>query len=237
MATLGNNVKTAFFKGMEAVGKAGAGLVGTAQQRLKQMNVDARRGELRREIPAMALELWKEGVEMPERLNALVKELGELEEELAAMRAQPEPEKPEEAPKAEAEDAPGETAETAEGTEAAPQEEQCDQLKEELQKASQRAGEAVGSAMDAVGNFMEGAIKKVGEVVDAFQKKPEEAEAPAEDPDFVPEEAEAPAEESECAPEEAESPAEEPEFAPEETEPRAWEETAAQEDEGAGDNA
>ncbi len=236
MATLGNNVKTAFFKGMEAVGKAGAGLVGTAQQKLKQMNVDARRGELRREIPAMALELWKEGVEMPERLNALVKELGELEEELAAMRAQPEPEKPEEESKAETEEASDETAETAEGAEAAPQEEQCDQLKEELQKASQRAGEAVGSAMDAVGNFMEGAIKKVGEMVDTFQKKPEEAEPPVEEPDTAPEETGSPAEEPECVPGEAESPAEEPECAPEE-ETQAWEETAPQEDEGAGDNA
>lgn len=90
MATLGNNVKTAFLKGLEALGKTATSLTDAAQQKLSEMNLDTRRRELLAEIPKCVMQLWKEGVELPEPLTSLLTELSELEEKLAAMRPQPE---------------------------------------------------------------------------------------------------------------------------------------------------
>lgn len=90
MANLGNNVKTAFLKGLEALGKTASSLTGAAQQKLSEMNLETRRREVLAEIPKCVMQLWKDGVEMPEPLAELLTELTGLEEELAAMRPQPE---------------------------------------------------------------------------------------------------------------------------------------------------
>ena len=119
MANLGNNVKTAFLKGLEALGKTASSLSDAAQQKLSEMNLDTRRREVLSEIPKCVMQLWKDGVEMPEPLTALLNELSELEEKLAALRPQPEVKteeesKPEEPAEEAAEETVEETAETAE---------------------------------------------------------------------------------------------------------------------------
>ena len=90
MAILGNNVKTAFLKGLEALGKTATSLTDAAQHKLSELNLDTRRRELLAEIPKCVMQLWKEGVELPQPLQELLSELNELEEKLAAMRPQPE---------------------------------------------------------------------------------------------------------------------------------------------------
>lgn len=97
MAILGSNVKTVFLKGLEALGKTASSLSDAAQQKLSEMNLDTRRREILAEIPKCVMQLWKEGVELPEPLTDLLTELTELEEKLSAMRPQPEV-KAEEAP-------------------------------------------------------------------------------------------------------------------------------------------
>lgn len=115
MANLGNNVKTAFLKGLEALGKTASSLSDAAQQKLSEMNLDTRRREVLSEIPKCVMQLWKDGVEMPEPLTALLNELSELEEKLAALRPQPEVKTEEEAkPEEPAEEAAEETEEAAE---------------------------------------------------------------------------------------------------------------------------
>ena len=109
MANLSSNVKTAFLKGLQALGKTASTLTDAAQQKLSEMNLDTRRREVLTEIPKCVMQLWKNGVEMPEPLNTLLQELTELEEKLAALRPQPEA-KPEE-PVQEEEPAAEETAE------------------------------------------------------------------------------------------------------------------------------
>lgn len=122
MANLSSNVKTAFLKGLQALGKTASNLTDAAQQKLSEMNLDTRRREVLAEIPKCVMQLWKNGVEMPEPLNTLLQELTELEEKLAALRPQPEakPEEPvqEEEPAAE---------ETAEETAEEPCEEPCEE--------------------------------------------------------------------------------------------------------------
>ena len=90
MANLGNNVKTAFLKGLEALGKTASSLTDAAQQKLSEMNLETRRREVLAEIPKCVMQLWKDGAEMPEPLTALLTELTNLEEKLASMRPKPE---------------------------------------------------------------------------------------------------------------------------------------------------
>jgi len=124
MANLGNNVKTAFLKGLEALGKTASSLSDAAQQKLSEMNLDTRRREVLSEIPKCVMQLWKDGVEMPEPLTALLNELSELEEKLAALRPQPEVKTEEESkPEEPAEEA---AEETEEATEEAAEEPACD---------------------------------------------------------------------------------------------------------------
>lgn len=125
MANLGNNVKTAFLKGLEALGKTASSLSDAAQQKLSEMNLDTRRRELLSEIPKCVMQLWKDGAEMPEPLTALLSELTELEEKLAALRPQPEA-KPEEETPAE-ETAEEEVAEPAQETAEEPAEEPAEE--------------------------------------------------------------------------------------------------------------
>lgn len=122
MAILGNNVKTAFLKGLEALGKTASTLTDAAQQKLSEMNLDTRRREVLAEIPKCVMQLWKNGVEMPEPLNTLLQELTELEEKLAALRPKPEVKAEEPAPAEEAE----EEEVPAEATEEGPTEETPD---------------------------------------------------------------------------------------------------------------
>lgn len=110
MANLGSNVKTAFLKGLEALGKTASNLTDAAQQKLSEMNLDTRRREVLAEIPKCVMQLWKDGAELPEPLTELLNELSELDEKLAALRPQPaaKPAQPEEAAEEEAADEPAE---------------------------------------------------------------------------------------------------------------------------------
>lgn len=83
------NMKTVFLKGLEALGKGASSLTNAAQQKLNEMNLDTRRREILAEIPKCVMEMWKDGVELPDPLGALLSELNELEEQLAAMRPKP----------------------------------------------------------------------------------------------------------------------------------------------------
>jgi len=115
MANLGNSVKTAFLKGLEALGKTASNLTDAAQHKLNEMNLDNRRREVLLEIPKCVMQLWKEGVEMPEPLAALLTELTDVEQQLAVLRAQREAKNAKsEEPREEA--AADETADAAEET-------------------------------------------------------------------------------------------------------------------------
>lgn len=88
MATLGNNVKTAFLKGLEALGKSASNMASSAHHRLNEINLETRRRELLSEIPVRALDLWQQGEPMPAQLGDMLCELSELDEQLTVLRAQ-----------------------------------------------------------------------------------------------------------------------------------------------------
>lgn len=89
MASLSNEIKTFFLKGLEAIGDAAASVSASAKQKLDLMRLESRRDELRRELPAAALEMWKEGFELPQKLRELIEELNDLNAQLAAVKAKP----------------------------------------------------------------------------------------------------------------------------------------------------
>ena len=95
----GESVKTAFLKGIEAIGKGASTLAEGAQNKLNEINLETRRREILNEIPKCVQELYEQGIELPEKLTGLLGELSELDAKLAQMRPQPAPQ--EEAPAAE----------------------------------------------------------------------------------------------------------------------------------------
>lgn len=156
MAILGNNLKTAFLKGMEALGKGAANLTSSAQQKLNEMNLENRRSELAKEIPACAMKLWKDGVQLPEELAALLSEISELEEQLAVLRVKPEaPAQPE--------------------AEAAPAAEEAT-----VEEAVESVGDAIEEAVEKAEEVVEAVVDDVKEAVEGFFQKDEE-EAPSDD--------------------------------------------------------
>lgn len=96
MANLGNDVKTFFLKGVESLGKAASDLTVSARKKLDEINVAARRDEIRKALPDLLLQLWKNGAELPDELVSLLVELNRLNEQLAAAQAKPESAQPEE---------------------------------------------------------------------------------------------------------------------------------------------
>ena len=89
MGNLGYGVKTAFLKGLEALGKTASNLTDAAQHKLSEMNLENRRREVLASIPKCVIQLWKDGVELPEPLADLLNELADVEQQLSAMRPQP----------------------------------------------------------------------------------------------------------------------------------------------------
>lgn len=88
MASLGNNLKVAFLRGLEAVGRGASNMASNAHQKLNEINLETRRRELLSEIPVRALDLWQQGEPMPQPLGEMLRELSELDEELTVLRAQ-----------------------------------------------------------------------------------------------------------------------------------------------------
>ena len=88
MASLGNNLKVAFLRGLESVGRGASNMASNAHQKLNEINLETRRRELLSEIPVRALDLWQQGEPMPQPLGEMLRELSELDEELTVLRAQ-----------------------------------------------------------------------------------------------------------------------------------------------------
>ncbi|MEG2949689.1 MAG: hypothetical protein RR946_03270 [Clostridia bacterium] len=88
MAGIGNQMKLALLKGMEAIGKSASSMAGSAQQKLAEINLETRRREILSDFPMRAFDLWQKGTELPEPLGTLLSELSDLDERLSLLRAQ-----------------------------------------------------------------------------------------------------------------------------------------------------
>jgi hypothetical protein len=87
MANFSQKVKSVWFKCVESVGQGAANLADNAKQKLSEINMESRRKDIAAELPKKLMQLWKDGVALPEELTALLTEQSELEEALAAAKA------------------------------------------------------------------------------------------------------------------------------------------------------
>ena len=146
MAKIGNNMKTALLKGLEALGDAASSIGTSAKQKLSEMHLANRRDDLRKAIPDLAMLLWKQGAQLPAELASVLSELSDLEEQIAALRPKPEP-----APAPE--DDEHETADTFE--------EAMDELEEKAESAFDAVEEFVESKAEAVEDFVESKLNEL----------------------------------------------------------------------------
>ena len=88
MAKIGNRLKLALLKSMEAIGKGASNLASNAHLKVSEINLETRRREILSEFPLRAHDLWQKGVELPQPLGDMMAELNDLDERLSVLRAQ-----------------------------------------------------------------------------------------------------------------------------------------------------
>lgn len=93
MANITSKIKTTWLKCMESLGQSASNMAEGAKQKLSELNMENRRRELTTELPAKAMQLWQDGVELPEELRLLLAEMNDLDVQLAALRAEREAKK------------------------------------------------------------------------------------------------------------------------------------------------
>lgn len=164
MANITGKIKTTWLKCMESIGQGAANMADNAKQKLGELNMENRRKDLLAELPNKVMQMWKDGVELPEELSGLLAELNGLEEELGALRAARAAKKQKPAitdgadAKVEeaAEEAAAEAAETAEEV----IEEATEAVEEIAEETAETAEEAVEEAVEAVAEAAEEATEQ-----------------------------------------------------------------------------
>ena len=87
MANITGKIKTTWLKCMESIGQGAANMADNAKQKLGELNMENRRKDLLAELPNKVMQMWKDGVELPEELNGLLAELNGMEEEQSGLRS------------------------------------------------------------------------------------------------------------------------------------------------------
>lgn len=82
-----NRMKLAWLKSMEKLGTAASNLASNAKFKAQEIKYETRRREILTEFSMNAFDLWQKGEKLPEPLDAMLRELSELNEKLSALRA------------------------------------------------------------------------------------------------------------------------------------------------------
>ncbi len=88
MADLGSGLKNIFMKGMESIGNAASSIATNTKTKVNEMNMVNRRNEILADFGNRAYALWLKGEHFPEELDALLKELKDLDERLNDLRTE-----------------------------------------------------------------------------------------------------------------------------------------------------
>lgn len=193
MAEIKKSLKSIWLKSMEAISNTASNIASNTKYKVDEMNIVNRRREILSDFGAQAYELWQKGEHFPECLEALLRELSELDEALNAIRTEKLAgiKTDEETPAAQS--APEESAPTA-------AEDEQDQPTPEkpasfVSEKIDSAVETMGETIKKLGNKIEGGIEALSR---AMKPKPEEKPTAAteETHDAVEQAENAPAEES-----------------------------------------
>lgn len=86
MAEIGKSLKGIWLKSMEAISNTASNIASNTKYKVDEMNIVNRRREILSDFGAQAYELWQKGEKFPATLDALLKELSDLDEALNAIR-------------------------------------------------------------------------------------------------------------------------------------------------------
>ena len=86
MANLGKSFKSAWVKSMEAIGNTASNIASNTKYKVTEMNLESRKREILSDFGNQAYELYQKGESFPPVLEALLKELTEVDEKLIAIR-------------------------------------------------------------------------------------------------------------------------------------------------------
>ncbi|MBO5501788.1 MAG: hypothetical protein J6A48_07165 [Clostridia bacterium] len=157
MPSFTEKIKTTWFKCVETLGQDAANMADSAKQKLGEINMETRRKEVASELPVKLMQLWKDGVELPEELNELLTELNTLDEELAAARAARLAKKAKPA--------------ITDGSDAAPADEK---VEEAVETAEEMINEAVATAEEELTEVVDAAEEMIAEAVETANQPTEE---------------------------------------------------------------
>lgn len=88
MADLVKSLKTAWMKGMEAIGNTASNIASNTKYKVQEMNLINRRREILSDFGAQAYEMWQKGETFPEKLEEQLRELSRVDEELNVIRTE-----------------------------------------------------------------------------------------------------------------------------------------------------
>lgn len=89
MADIGKGLKNTWMKSMEAIGNTASSIANNTRFKVNEMKLVNRRHEILSDFGARAYEVWqKGGTVFPEPLEALMRELSDVDEELNTIRAE-----------------------------------------------------------------------------------------------------------------------------------------------------
>ena len=193
MAEIKKSLKSIWLKSMEAISNTASNIASNTKYKVDEMNIVNRRREILSDFGAQAYELWQKGEHFPECLEALLRELSELDEALNAIRTE------KLAGVKTDEDTPTAQCVPEESAPAAAEDEQDQPTPEKpasfVSEKIDSAVETMGETIKKLGNKIEGGIEALSR---AMKPKPEEKPAAAteETHDAVERAENAPAEES-----------------------------------------
>lgn len=87
-SSFSSKVKITLLKGMEAIGTSASNLASNAKLKVNEINLQTRRREILTDFSLQAFEMWQKGVQLPEPLSEMLKELSDIEDRLSVLRAQ-----------------------------------------------------------------------------------------------------------------------------------------------------
>lgn len=190
MAEIKKSLKGIWLKSMEAISNTASNIASNTKYKVDEMNIVNRRREILSDFGAKAYELWQKGEKFPETLDALLKELSELDEALNAIRI----EKLAGVKSDDAAEPPAEEESVLEATEDM-LEDVADAIDDAAENTAEIAKssmtEKIDNAVDMMGATFKKLGTKLGDGIEALTKamKPKMEETPAtekKEPDEVP---------------------------------------------------
>ena len=89
MADISKILTEAWLKVNEGIGSAANTIADATKGKVNEINLNSRRSDILNQLAPKIVELYKSGVQLPEELMSILKELTDIEDRLAALKPAP----------------------------------------------------------------------------------------------------------------------------------------------------